>query len=150
MPPTHMNWRIITVGKPAFPWAREAVETYLKRLQHYTRLDRHPQRRPSCQRRTTDAHRIRNALRIALDERGEFRRSGSARWIEKQHLAGTQRVCVLIGGADGHSPELREKADALWRLSDLTLQHEVALIVLLEQIYGAHTILKKKEPYHRE
>lgn len=146
-----MNWRIITVGKPAFSWAREAVETYLKRLQHYTRLDQVILKegpRASVEQQMLTASE--NALRIVLDERGEARRSVDlARWIEKQHLAGTKRVCVLIGGADGHSPELREKADALWRLSDLTLQHEVALIVLLEQIYRAHTILKK-EPYHRE
>ena len=61
---------------------------------------------------------------------------------------GVKTVSLLIGASDGHTTELREKADAVWALSPLTLQHELALVVLLEQIYRAYSI-KRGEPYHR-
>jgi 23S rRNA (pseudouridine1915-N3)-methyltransferase len=57
-------------------------------------------------------------------------------------------LAVLIGGADGHSPLLREKADWLWSLSPLTLQHEMAALLTLEQIYRAYSI-NRGLPYHR-
>jgi 23S rRNA (pseudouridine1915-N3)-methyltransferase len=56
---------------------------------------------------------------------------------------------LVIGGADGHSPGFRDKAQVCWSLSHLTLQHDIALIVLAEQIYRAYTIMRG-EPYHRE
>lgn len=146
-----MNWRIITVGKPAFSWAREAAETYLKRLQRYAKVEHviikeaaRPVVEPQLLRASEDT------FRVILDERGQALRSlEMAGWIEQRHLGGTKRVSLIIGGSDGHSETFRAKADVVWKLSDLTLQHEVALVVLLEQIYRAHTILKG-EPYHRE
>ena len=146
-----MNWRIITVGKPAFSWAREATETYLKRLQRYAKIE-HVMIKDAA-RAIVEPQLLRaseDSLRVILDERGKALRSlEMAAWIEQRHLDGTKRVSLIIGGSDGHSPAFRAEADVLWKLSDLTLQHEVALVVLLEQIYRAHTILKG-EPYHRE
>jgi 23S rRNA (pseudouridine1915-N3)-methyltransferase len=53
-----------------------------------------------------------------------------------------RKACALVvGGADGLSERVLESADLLWSLSPLTLQHELALVVALEQIYRAHTIL---------
>lgn len=146
-----MTWTIITVGKPAFAWAREAAEAYLKRLQHYARVEHLTVREgPRAQ---VESHLLalsEKAFRVVMDERGKAHRSlDLARWVEQHHLSGTKRVCVIIGGADGHSEAFRNSADAVWSLSSLTLQHEVALVVLMEQIYRAHTILKR-EPYHRE
>ena len=146
-----MHWRIISVGKPSFSWAKVAVDFYLKRLQHYTKVAQ------ICVR---DGHQVQvesqlliaseKTFRIILDERGKDLRSlDLAHWIGNQKLAGTKRVSVIIGGADGHSESFRQHADAIWNLSSFTLQHEVALIVLMEQIYRAHTILNG-EPYHRE
>ena len=60
-----------------------------------------------------------------------------------------KKVAFLIGGADGHPPELRERCDEIWSLSRMTMQHELALVVLLEQLYRVFTI-KRGEPYHRE
>ena len=60
-----------------------------------------------------------------------------------------KKLTFLIGGADGHPPELRERCDETWSLSKLTMQHELALVVLLEQLYRVFTI-KRGEPYHRE
>jgi 23S rRNA (pseudouridine1915-N3)-methyltransferase len=87
---------------------------------------------------------------VVLDERGKQLRSVEmARWIEKQQISARKRVSVLIGGADGHSESFRASADVCWSLSSLTLQHDIALVVLAEQLYRAHAILRG-EPYHRE
>lgn len=146
-----MTWRIITVGKPAFSWAREAAETYLKRLQNYTKVEQviikdGPRKQVEQQLLAASE----KTLRIVLDERGKALRSVElARWVESQQLAGVKCASLIIGGADGHSAEFRATANAVWTLSPMTLQHEVAWIVLLEQIYRAHSILRG-EPYHRE
>jgi 23S rRNA (pseudouridine1915-N3)-methyltransferase len=55
---------------------------------------------------------------------------------------------LLIGGPEGLSPECMDRADTLWSLSDLTLAHPVARIVLAEQLYRAWSILEN-QPYHR-
>lgn len=91
-----------------------------------------------------------DSLRLVLDERGKSYRSLElARWIEQKDIQGTKRASLLIGGADGHSESLRKQADECWTLSSFTLQHEIALVVLAEQIYRAYSILRN-EPYHRE
>ncbi len=90
------------------------------------------------------------SLRVLMDERGRQMRSVElARWIDNRQLEGCKEVSLLIGGANGHSPALRSLVRETWSLSQFTLQHELALVVLLEQIYRAHSILRG-EPYHRE
>lgn len=146
-----MTWRIITVGKPVFSWAREAVETYRTRLQNYSRLElvviKDGSRKQVEEQLLAASEK---SLRILLDERGKALRSlDLARWVEERQMRGVKAVSLLIGGADGHSEAMRQAADEVWTLSAMTLQHEVALVVLFEQLYRAHTILKR-EPYHRE
>jgi 23S rRNA (pseudouridine1915-N3)-methyltransferase len=89
-------------------------------------------------------------FRIGLDERGrELTTGGLVELINRWELEGSiKTVGLLIGGADGHTEGLRSGCQALWRLSSLTLQHELALLVLLEALYRAYTI-KRGEPYHR-
>jgi 23S rRNA (pseudouridine1915-N3)-methyltransferase len=146
-----MTWRIITVGKPVFPWAKEAVEMYRARLQNYAKVESliikdGPRKQVEEQLLAASE----KSLRIILDERGKAYRSLElARWVDARQMRGVKVVSLLIGGADGHSEALRSVADEVWTLSSMTLQHEVALVVLLEQLYRAHTILKG-EPYHRE
>ena len=146
-----MNWQIISIGKPAFAWIRDGVREYEGRLRHYARVEMRvlPIGPPAkVAERTLETSE--GTLRIVLDERGKALSSqGLAKWIERQHLSGVKRVSVLIGGADGHDASVRTAADELWSLSGLTLQHELALVLFLEQLYRAHTILKG-EPYHRD
>lgn len=146
-----MHWRIITVGKPALPWAKSGLEDYLGRLKRAARVEHIVIKegpRESVENQLLAASE--NSLRIVLDERGKARRSLElARWIQEHDLRGTKRVSLIIGGADGHSEKLRKAADECWTLSTFTLQHEIALVVLAEQIYRAYSILRG-EPYHRE
>lgn len=94
--------------------------------------------------------RSEGTFRVALDERGKDWTTDE--FVKKVNVwemdPGIKTVSLLIGASDGHSAELRAKADAIWALSPLTLQHELALVVLLEQLYRAYTI-KRGEPYHR-
>jgi 23S rRNA (pseudouridine1915-N3)-methyltransferase len=85
-----------------------------------------------------------------LDEQGKQVTSRElARKLSDWELGRTKAVAFLIGGADGHSDELRRTADWCWSLSPLTLQHELALVVLLEQLYRARCI-NAGTPYHRD
>lgn len=87
---------------------------------------------------------------IALDERGENISSLElAKKIENWCLNGTGKVCFLIGGADGHLPCVRQKADLVLSFGRLTMPHMLIRAVLAEQIYRVQTILNG-HPYHRE
>lgn len=89
-------------------------------------------------------------FRIVMDERGaEITSRALAEKVSGWEQSRVKGIAILIGGADGHTPELRASADWLWSLSKLTLQHELALVVLLEQIYRAYSI-KAGTPYHRD
>ena len=85
---------------------------------------------------------------VALDERGE--ELTSAGLAERLHRwqKGGRDVALLIGGPDGLSPEVLERADEKLALSRFTLAHRLARVVLVEQLYRAATILRG-EPYHK-
>jgi 23S rRNA (pseudouridine1915-N3)-methyltransferase len=146
-----MQWKIITVGKPVFPWARAAADEYFGRLQRLAKVEHviikdGPLDHVETQIRSAAAE----GLRIMLDERGkELRSVDFASWIQQQDNQARKRASLIIGGASGHSAALRSWADEIWTLSSFTLQHEIALIVMAEQLYRAYSILKN-EPYHRE
>jgi 23S rRNA (pseudouridine1915-N3)-methyltransferase len=57
-------------------------------------------------------------------------------------------VALIIGGADGIDPKLKQQADEAIRLSDMTLPHALARVLLLEQLYRAWS-LRNNHPYHR-
>ena len=68
--------------------------------------------------------------------------------LQHWQLAG-RNISMLIGGPDGLSGPVRKRADYCWSLSDLTLPHPLVRVILLEQLYRAHSILVN-HPYHRE
>jgi 23S rRNA (pseudouridine1915-N3)-methyltransferase len=145
-----MQWRLLTVGKPSLNWAREGLADYLQRLQRHTRIEHHVVREgPAAQVERQLLKASEGCRRILLDERGTLRRSEPlAALVSEWQLSGVKNLCLIIGGADGHGPQLRQAADELWSLSPMTLQHEMAAIVLIEQLYRAYGILSGS-PYHR-
>lgn len=104
-----MQWKIITVGKPALPWARAALEDYMERLRRVARVEHVVIKEgPRPQVETNLLNASSDGLRIILDERGKARRSlDFARWIEDHDIRGTKRANLIIGGADGHSEKMR-------------------------------------------
>jgi 23S rRNA (pseudouridine1915-N3)-methyltransferase len=147
-----MRLRILAIGKPKLPFAKSGVEEYTHRLRSMVplQLDFLKGGTQPAESKTL-AERSAGALRVVLDERGEqvTSRDLAARFTRWEQTTGVKEVCILIGGADGHSEELRKQAEWLWSLSRLTLQHEMALLIVLEQIYRAFS-LKAGSPYHRD
>ena len=86
---------------------------------------------------------------VLLDERGTaFTTAELAAHVRALELRGESRLVLLIGGADGVDDAARAAVDATWSLSPLTLPHELALVVLLEQLYRVES-LAQGHPYHR-
>jgi 23S rRNA (pseudouridine1915-N3)-methyltransferase len=87
---------------------------------------------------------------VILDERGKQLSSDAlAEWVRRQQNEGRQRVVFAIGPADGWTGEERSRATMLLSLGAMTLPHELARVVMSEQLYRAFTILAG-HPYHRD
>ena len=85
---------------------------------------------------------------ILFDERGKS--LGSVQWAEQfKKLHGSASLDFVIGGASGVSDAVRQAAGSCWSLSALTLPHQLARVLVVEQIYRAFTIIQG-HPYHRE
>ena len=147
-----MNIRLIVAGKPALAYAKAGVDEYLKRLSRfggYELVTVKAGTREEVSARLLE--RSHGCFRIALDERGEgLGTRAFAEKLESLTMRGDiKTVAFLIGAADGHSESLRDACDLLLTLSPFTLQHELALLVLLEQLYRVAS-LKSGSPYHRD
>ena len=144
-----MRLRILTIGKPKLPYAREGVAEYAGRLGKGIEIE-HLKASTSEQESEALLERSEGTLRVLLDERGtQLTSLEFAARIAQWEMQRTKTVAFLIGGADGHTDALRAVADFRFSLGKLTLQHELALILLLEQIYRARSI-NAGTPYHRE
>jgi 23S rRNA (pseudouridine1915-N3)-methyltransferase len=127
-----LKLQVFYIGKPRSRPLNEASEEYVKRLGRYCRLDIAELKAEAS---LEDNPKV---LHIALDPGGESLSSaGLARLLES---AGKD-VAFYIGGADGFSAKFKKSADRLLSLSKMTLPHELARVVLLEQLYRAFTIL---------
>ena len=142
-----MKWKIIVIGKPALSFARDGADEYLKRLKRYAPVELVITKDAARQSQAAEAA----DLRIALDERGKnLATQEIVKKIDAWEMDGEiKEIALLIGASDGHTESARSAADELWAFGKITLQHELALVVLLEQIYRAYTI-KRGEPYHRQ
>lgn len=153
-----MRLTLVTIGRSREKSVRALIENYTQRLGHYARFehvvvpDGHKGDRDSVRAQQSKALLAAVPSRakiVILDERGRSWTSDAlAKQIDRDALHGDSHWALLIGGAEGHDPSLRERADYLWSLSDLTLPHDLATIVVVEQLYRAMTILRG-EPYHR-
>ncbi len=93
--------------------------------------------------------RLDGSVRVFLDPRGrEWTSEEFAQWLGGQMTMGRREIAFLIGGPDGFSAPLRKQADVLLALSRMTLTHEWARALLLEQIYRSLTMLRGY-PYAR-
>lgn len=145
-----MQFLILAAGKPALNYAREGVELYLNRLKPFgkaeLKLVKDGNSRDVSERLLTASE---GCLRIAMDERGELWTTDKLVTLARNwQIRSVRRIAFLIGASDGHTEELRSRCDHILALSKFTLQHELALVVLLEQLYRCHTILAGT-PYHR-
>jgi 23S rRNA (pseudouridine1915-N3)-methyltransferase len=86
---------------------------------------------------------------IALDEKGrEFSSQEFARWLESEQNSGARAIAFVIGGPEGLSPLISDRANLIVSLGKMTWTHEMCRVLLLEQIYRAFCIMRRI-PYHR-
>ncbi len=130
---------------------RALVEEYLKRLVRFVRCEvtelRESAGRAEREGIEDEGKRIISALRqdaltILLDIEGrEWSSVQLAGEVERWQMDGVKEVAFIIGGHQGVSKDVAARADVRWSLSRLTLTHEMARVVLVEQIYRAYTII---------
>lgn len=138
------QYRVVAVGRVKDAALRAACDKYLERLRHYTRVE---ERELKDEARLLDAVPEDSRL-VALSETGEQRTSGElARETTRWELDGRD-VTFAVGGADALPQAVLTRAEWVWSLSRLTLPHELARVILYEQLYRAYTI-RRGEPYHR-
>jgi 23S rRNA (pseudouridine1915-N3)-methyltransferase len=89
------------------------------------------------------------ATLLALDERGKAVTTQGLSVLLADWMRDGDHPAFAIGGADGHSDEVKQRASKLISLSSLTLPHQLVRVVVAEQLYRAWTILAR-HPYHRE
>ncbi len=143
---------ITTIGRPRHDWINGGIEHYSTLLSKYAKISIQHLREESkstlsaaeIKRRESDALVAAingKALTVLLDVSGRTHASESfAIWLEKSKQAASH-IQFLIGGAHGVTDNLRDCVDTRLSLSPLTFPHELALIVLLEQLYRASSIL---------
>ncbi|SMB94704.1 23S rRNA (pseudouridine(1915)-N(3))-methyltransferase RlmH [Deinococcus hopiensis] len=145
-----MRLHLITVGEPRLAYARAGWDEYEKRLRRYHKLQvTRVGGKNQAQESETVARVAGRAPLILLDPRGrQFTSEGLSAYLDAQAVGGTGELAFAIGGPEGHTATLRAGAHKLWSLGELTLPHDLAMIVLLEALYRAATI-SAGEPYHR-
>ncbi len=156
-----MKFLILAVGHKMPEWINAGFSEYTKRMPREARtelIEIKPEPRTSgrsvAQIMDAEAQRIeaalpKDALGIALDERG-------AHWTTRQladrmqeWLLGGRDVAFVIGGADGLHERVKKGARHLLALSAMTLPHGMVRVLLAEQLYRAYSLLHN-HPYHRE
>lgn len=144
-----MRIRVFVIGKPRLAYAAAGVAEYLPRLRRFGPAEVVPLRAAAAAPAAPWMRLPKSALKVLVDGRGrELTSAGFAAELGRWLVAGHAEIAFLIGGADGHGAAERAAADYTMALGKLTLQHELALVVLLEQLYRARTILAGG-PYHR-
>lgn len=146
-----MKYRLLCVGRKAQDPLLAAAEIYLKRLDLYAKTQLVRLREAGI---VAEGAALREQLDaadyvVALDERGA--QYSTAQWVQRIQRwqdAGRRQVVFIIGGADGLHESVKARAQETVALATLTMPHRLAQVVLLEQLYRAHTVLRG-EQYHR-
>jgi 23S rRNA (pseudouridine1915-N3)-methyltransferase len=156
-----MKLLLVAVGLRQPAWADAAWDDFAKRFPPECRLELKAVKaeprssgKPVAALLAAEAGRIEAALpkgarRVVLDERGERRTTAQLAERLRFWLGDGRDVALLIGGPDGLSDTLKAGADETLRLSDLTLAHAFARVLLAEALYRAWS-LQSGHPYHRE
>ena len=155
-----MKARLVAVGERAPGWVAEGFAEYRKRLSHWLPLDL-VEVEPGLRGKGRDAVRAmsdegarvlaavpKGALVVALDGRGRAWSSEALAQRLQHWRNGGRDLALLVGGPEGHAPDVLEAAEERWSLGPLTLPHMLVRLVVAEQLYRAAALLAN-HPYHR-
>jgi 23S rRNA (pseudouridine1915-N3)-methyltransferase len=156
-----MHLHLVFIGKTAFPELDTGVNRYLDRLRfyvaaqiHIVKADKISPRGGEEAGKEKEAERVLKLLGkkdclVIWDQSGKhLNSSGFAKLLDKFRNNGVSELWMLIGGPLGVSQRLLERADCVLSLSKMTFPHDLARLMVTEQLYRAFTILKG-EPYHK-
>ncbi|MFI3330854.1 MAG: 23S rRNA (pseudouridine(1915)-N(3))-methyltransferase RlmH [Rikenellaceae bacterium] len=157
-----MNIEFIVVGKTDLKQVSELVEMYAKRINFYLKFNittlpdlKNTKNLSVEQQKTQEGVMLLKNFNdsdfvVLMDENGrEFSSVKFADYLEKKMLASTKRLCFVIGGPYGFSPEVYARANDKISLSKMTFSHQIVRALFCEQLYRALTIIKG-EPYHHQ
>lgn len=150
-----MHIRFVWIGKTKDKKWRALQEEYLQRLSHFVRFEI-AETKESAKHETKEieGNRILEKLNQSsfvclLDVKGRsFSSNRLAREVINWQNRSLKEIAFVIGGADGISADVAKKADLSLSLSGFTFTHEMARVILIEQVYRAYTIIKGF-PYQR-
>ncbi|MBN2798235.1 MAG: 23S rRNA (pseudouridine(1915)-N(3))-methyltransferase RlmH [Deltaproteobacteria bacterium] len=153
-----MRLTLLAVGKSAASWSEAGVREYAKRLKRQgglseTWVKAEPFRGDVDAVKRAEGERLLKAVRerdllVALDERGDAPDTPTfAAMLQEAQLSGASGLVFAIGGPYGLSDEVRQRAWRTVRLSSLVLNHDLARVVLVEQLYRSFDLLEGG-PYH--
>jgi 23S rRNA (pseudouridine1915-N3)-methyltransferase len=135
-----MRLRLIMLGKTRRPELRAVFDDYVKRISRATPIEVNEVRDAAAAIKRLDADRA--ATTLLLDAGGKPQNSEAlARWLGEQRDRGTREIIFVCGDADGFPEFLRERVAQKLSLSPMTYSHELARVMLAEQLYRAFAIL---------
>ena len=155
-----MRLVIVAVGQRMPDWAQTAYDDYAKRFPHELKVElKAVKTEPrgsktletlyAAERERIEAAIPKGARTVCLDERGTSLTTLALAARLKGWQLEADDVALIIGGPDGIEPAFRNAAHERIRLSDLTLPHAFARVLLIEQLYRAWSV-NAGHPYHRE
>ena len=140
------HYKIIAIGKIKKKWIQTGIDMYLIRLPGLKVIEI----KDSTQKKEEDMIKEnlrKNQTLVTLNENGQ---TFSSKQLSKKLLdSNNQNITFIIGGSTGLSPSLNSLASWQLSLSPLTFPHEIARLLLIEQLYRAKTITQGS-PYHKE
>uniref|UniRef100_A0A7V5XG56 Ribosomal RNA large subunit methyltransferase H n=1 Tax=Thermodesulfobacterium geofontis TaxID=1295609 RepID=A0A7V5XG56_9BACT len=151
--------KILMPGPLKFEFVREGLEYYIDKIKKFVNIETlfpkvkikefEKNIRIKKEEEVLKKHLSDKEYLIILDERGKtFKSFELAKKLENL-MQNQAFITFLIGGPEGLSEELKRNAKEIWSISSLTLNHEIALLVLIEALYRSFTIIKGI-PYHKE
>lgn len=141
--------KIIAGGKKHLDWVNLAITEYQKRLKRPFNIDWKLIEEEKLTTFLSEWPFSGNQFVVVLDERGKNLSSPELSEIFVKQFVNTKEIIVIIGGAFGVDEAMRQKANLVWSFSRLVFPHQLARVMLIEQIYRAQEIWSGGK-YHHE
>ena len=153
-----MNFKIIYISSEKNSNIEILVNNYIKKIKHLAEIDLfkiHNKNKSKKNKFNIDYESnliinqlSKNDINILLDEKGDvYETIKFSKFIQEKFLYSSKKIVFIIGGAYGFNKELKKTVQKKISLSKLTFTHDMARVILIEQIYRALTVIKNI-PYH--